>query len=746
MEDFINRKIETQTLEDNLKSDCKVGVVFSHEGIGKSCFIEHFIRKFFEDKFIIIKNSELDFENNVEKYYFANKICEGILKKTNKNLILKLINQVLHLNVKPSISFSHKWFSLNLEINEKFRLLQELIVKIIKKRNEKLVIYLDNVNKIDYQSVIFISRIIEQTSNIFFILEFTLGKEEQFPTKLIEYLRNNKIIYTCIELKKLSCEHAYQVMRNNNISNINSIINSYNDFDGNLKEVILMNDINVEKNFELDKDEEFILEFINLTKGELSYDEIYKIIHNYPQSNCYFLPLHTINTYIEEMYTDGLVDFNSAKKLYLTLLGKKRVGAHNEFLITEMLANYYIPIIIKDNSEMCLQGLKILLPLLTQKNDARIKKILPSLHKNIVISRCNKDIIDDIYNNIDINSENDYIRAELIKMYICFGDYKTAYDKIQSLCNKPDDTIIVLYATLISHLYSNKETEHKISDLLSKVTSSESRSALLTCLVALYMKIKPSNDVLEYVAGLKKEDDVTTTDLNIINKNISIYYDFDTANTMLNDSLSYFETHNMIKLSIATKITLATRLAQNGYTKEANEKLNDILNTDRISELDYIYATNNICIIKMLENDFRHIKIKDLINNYKYIQDEYTKLLVANNLLVYYCNTNDYKEATKYAEELENVGFIKYKFESYLLLTYLNLKFYYQKIDKSKIPFWDKKLQKLLENCNDNDRQAYIKSMIDGSKLSSENELFFLSKFNYRPAFLGHWIINNFDY
>ena len=76
----------------------------------------------------------------------------------------------------------------------------------------------------------------------------------------------------------------------------------------------------------------------------------------------------------------------------------------------------------------------------------------------------------------------------------------------------------------------------------------------------------------------------------------------------------------------------------------------------------------------------------------------------------------------------------------------MNLKFYYQKIDKSKIPFWDKKLQKLLENCNDNDRQAYIKSMIDGSKLSSENELFFLSKFNYRPAFLGHWIINNFDY
>lgn len=148
----------------------------------------------------------------------------------------------------------------------------------------------------------------------------------------------------------------------------------------------------------------------------------------------------------------------------------------------------------------------------------------------------------------------------------------------------------------------------------------------------------------------------------------------------------------------------------------------------------------------MLENDFESVRIKDLINYHKYIQDEYTKLLVTNNLLIYYCNMNNYEEAEQYAKELENVGFDKYKFESYLLLTYLNLRFFYQKVNANKIQFFNNKLQKLLDDCRDDNIREYIKSMIDGSELSADNGLHFLSQFNYRPAFLGHWIINNFDY
>lgn len=746
MEEFINRKIETQNLEDSLKSDCKVSVIFSYEGIGKSCFIEHFISEFLEDKAITIKNSELDFEDNVERYYFADKICETIINNTDKNFAISLINKICNLKVKPSVSFSYKWFSLNLEINEKFRFLQELIINLLKNKKEKSIIYVDNVDKIDYHSITFISQIIEQVSNVFFILEFKLGKEERFPTYLIECFKKNKITYNYIKLEKLSIEHVYKVLQNNSVANIEDIITTYDSYDGNLKELILMNEKNVGKYFELDKDEDFILEFVDLSKGELSCEEIYKIIHSYPGSNSLFLPLHTLNAYIDEMYTKGLVDFNSAKKLYLTVLGKKNVKEHNKYLITEMLATYYIPIIMKDQSEMCLQGLKIVLPLLTKNADVRIQKILPSLHKNIVISRCNKKIIDDIYNNIDLNSDNDDIRIELIKLYISFGDYKTALDKIKDLICNADDTTKVLYATLISHLYPSEDSEKKIVSLLSKTTSKEAKSAIYTSLVALYMKIKCSYDVLYYIDDLKNNNKITNTDLKIINKNISIYYDFDTAKTMLNESRSYFETHNMTKLSIATKITLATRMAQKGYLKEAYTVLNDILNTDYISELDYIYVTNNISVIKMLDNDSQNIREKDLINNYKYIQDEYTKLLTANNLLVYYCNINNYDEAKKYAEELESVGFIKYKFESYLLLTYLNLRYYFQKVNANKIQFYNKKLQILLDDCNNDNKKAYIKSMIAGSKLPSENELYFLSKFSYRPAFLGHWIINNFDY
>ena len=746
MEEFVNRKSETQKLDKMIKSDCKVSVIFSHEGIGKSCFIEHFISEFFEDKALIIKNSELDFADNVEKYYFADKICEAIFSKAEKNFAIRLINKMCNLKITPNVSFTYGWFSLNLEINEKFSLLLDLIIKLLKNKKDKFIIYIDNANKMDYQSIVFINQIIKQIANVFFILEFKLEKEERFPTSLIGCFKSNEINYNYIELEKLSSEHVCEVMKNNNIANIEEIINTYDTFDGNLKELILMNEKNVKKHFKLDKDEEFILEFIYLTKGELSYDEMYNIIHSYAGSNSYFLPLHTINEYIDELYTEGLVDFNSSKKLYLTFLGKNHVKMQNEYLITEMLTNYYIPIIIKDKSEFCLQGLKILLPLLSKNADARIKKILPSLHKNIVISRCYKKIIDDIYNNIDLNSDNDEIRIELIKLYISFGDYKTALNKIKFLINKPDDTTMVLYATLISHIYAVEIAEKNVIEFLSRVASREAKSAIFTCLIALYMKIKSSNEVLEYVDYLKNNNEITETDLNIINKNISIYYEYDVANTMLNDSLLYFKRHDMTKLSIATNITLATRFAQKGYIEDAHNKLIEILNIKYISEMDYIYVTNNIAVIKMLENDFESVRIKDLINYHKYIQDEYTKLLVTNNLLIYYCNMNNYEEAEQYAKELENVGFDKYKFESYLLLTYLNLRFFYQKVNANKIQFFNNKLQKLLDDCRDDNIREYIKSMIDGSELSADNGLHFLSQFNYRPAFLGHWIINNFDY
>ena len=747
MKEFVNRREETDKLNDIVNSDFKVSVVYSHEGIGKSCFIENFIKNFLNDKAIIIKNEELDFGSNIEKYFFANKIFEEIIKRADKTKISLLWDKISKFfNVTPSISLPLFSFELDLDINEKFRLYQDLIIKLLEEQKNRIIIYIDNIEKIDYQSIIFISQLLDKTSNLFFILEFKLLKEEKYPIKLIEQLKNNKISYNCIELRKLSIEHTYKVMQNNDLENIDKLIGDYDSFDGNLKQVILMNEKNDKKCITLDKDAYFLLEFIDLTKGELSCDEIYEVIHSYPAANRIFLPLNEINGYIDEMHSEHLVNLNFAQKIYITSLGKKVMKKDNESLITAMLSNYYIPIIINDKAEQCLQGLKILLPLLTKNADSQITKILPSLHNNIVLSRCNKKIIDDIYDNIDYNSDNDDVRIELIKLYISFGDYKTAFCKIKKLIDNANDETKVLYATLISHICSVETAETKVIELLSQVHTKEARSAIQTCLVSLYMKINNSENVLRYVKHLKEDNKITEIDLKIINKNISIYYDFQNANIKLKDSLLYFEGHNMSKLAIATKITLATRLAQKGYTNDALSKLDDILNTKYISELDYIYVTNNKAVIKMFENDFQAIKVKDLINNYKYIQDEYSKLLIANNLLIYYCNIDNYDEAAIYAKILENAGFTKYKFESYLLLTYLNLKYYYQKVNANKIQYYDKKIYELLDVCKDKDIRDYINNIISGSSLDPENGLYFLSQFNYRPAFLGHWIINNFDY
>ena len=746
MKNFVNRKEETFKLKQIIDDNLNVGIIFSHEGIGKSCFIEHFISEDIkEDPFIIIKNEELGFIENVEKYYFADKLCEKIIEESKTNVVVKIIKQLKKINIKPNVSFSYGWFNLSFELNEKFRLLQDVITIILKSKTQKLIIYIDNINKIDFQSLIFMSQLIEQTSNIFFLLEVTLKIEENSPVRLIEFFRNHSIKYNFIELHKLSYEHAYQVMQNNNIANIREKLNNYDLFDGNLKKLILMNATKEKTFIELDENEKFIIEFINLVNYKLTSDTLLEIIDNYPGSNKFLFSRHTLNECIYDMRTLNLIDIDSSNKLYITLLGKNYVKKHMELLIIEMLSDYYIPVIINDKSQKCLNGLKILIPLLTKNADSRLKKILPSLHNNIVISRCNKEIVDNIYNSIDLNADNNEIRIELIKLYIGFGDYKSAFEKIKYIENESDESI-VLYATLISHLIPADKAEEKIKELLSRVINKEEKSAIFTCIVALYMKIKSSNKVIDYVNDLKKKNEITETDVNIINKNISIYYNYNTAIEMLKNSLSYFDSHNMGKLSIATKITLSTRLAQNGYTQDAKKILKKILNTPFISELDYIYSVNNEIAIMMLENNFQNIKEKELIKNYSYIQDEYTQLLTVNNLLIYYSETNNFDKAQKYADILEKIGNTKYKFESYLLLTNLNLRCYYKKIDNKKALIFDKQLHYLYKKSTDNNIKEYIKCVINDIELSHENDLFFLSQHDYRPAFLGHWIINDFDY
>ena len=103
-------------------------------------------------------------------------------------------------------------------------------------------------------------------------------------------------------------------------------------------------------------------------------------------------------------------------------------------------------------------------------------------------------------------------------------------------------------------------------------------------------------------------------------------------------------------------------------------------------------------------------------------------------------------EAERFANIIENIGVGKYKFDEYQHVVNLNLMYYYDSKCNVSSDIYRKNLDKLLNCCFSSDLKKYIKSQLENINLNNTDKWYFMSQFNFRPAFMGHWIINNFDY
>ncbi len=162
---------------------------------------------------------------------------------------------------------------------------------------------------------------------------------------------------------------------------------------------------------------------------------------------------------------------------------------------------------------------------------------------------------------------------------------------------------------------------------------------------------------------------------------------------------------------------------------------------------DLNYIDNNLSVLDMLEYRISKNTINKLKEAYSFCKDHYTRVLIANNILLYYVLINDLEKAKVYADEIEKEGLTLYKFDDYLHLAYLNLRFFYNKVNNSeKEDYYNGKLKELQETCHSDELKAYIGVNISEKNILSVNERWhYMASFKYRPAFVGHWIINDFD-
>ncbi len=746
---FINRRNESEYIKELVTQRNRVNIIFSTKGTGKTCLIDYVISKINKEMYVNINTSEL-LSQVTPEYYFISKIISSIIKKLNINSLTNKTLQVFNEHMSNlSISINLGPLGVGYTLPQSYKKSVDMLIEKINSIDEDFYIHIENSQKIDSSSLSYIIRIINETKNTLFFLE--CSNDIEFCENIAQTLKRNMLDVDILSISKLDWTHARIVLENLNILITDTIENDYNYLKGNIKEIIFNNKHVLARNIVLDSEQQFCLDFINIVSSDLSINEVHNVLVKYNIANKYLYSLPNLREYTNELLHLELVAENNAEHYYITNLGQLYTKASNIDLIIAILANYYIPIIEKNIkvTEDKIRGLRLLIRIFIKYNDKRIHKIIPYIEPNLLFINGNKDTIDEVYKCIisDISAETQISLLHIARSYIRLECFQEAYNILNEDFIDRSSTHTILYATTLIHLFpEKKETEQFIKDNLNISADFMLNSALYTCLMSLYMKIRPTAYVLSFIETLNT-DKLTKTDYHIIQKNLSIYLDTKEAITTLRNCLKYFKYKKFNSLMIATAITLATKYAQNGFNEKAKKMLYELSDNSFLRIQDLTYIENNLAVLEIMDNKATRKTIEKLKAAYCFCKDEYTHLLIANNILIYYIHSNQFTEAVLYANEIENVGFDLYKFDDYLHLANLNLRYYYTAIaNEEKVVYYNNQLRELQKKCHSKKLQLYISATLGDTIISDKSDRWFcMSKLKYRPAFLGHWIVNCFD-
>lgn len=747
MTDFINRKKELANINKNIFNNTRVNIVYSFKGRGKSSLIRHAFETTNNIYYINVSSDELIGRKYAEDFYYIKLVAESICANLPISHIKKM-NAKLNGN-EPHVSFSLSAFfaSIGFDIPKKYTALQSIIIKSIKNIQSKIYIHIENMQKIDIPSLKFLMKLVNQTTNVFLFLEYIIEQNSTILSDSSAIYCKFNIHPEYIEVNSLDWEHVCSIFKNLNLEINNEIKKEYFDLNGNIKTLIFSHINCHTPEIKLTQDEKFLLNLIALATTELSCNEIYEIVCCY--KNGYFkFALGKLQKIISIMIDKEVIsEINGS--LFITNIGLEYIDTQYKLLAIEMLAGYYIPIIEsnqKETTKDAIKGIKILATVFAKNNDNRIRKIAPYIKKYLLPLNYNKKIVDQLFESINDFSKNKELFFCLIQIYFSLGCYKSALLKLENnyiMCSKYN----ILYSIALIHTQPEKlSTEEKINNFIISESNEKNVSSLYTCLVALYMKTKSSGFVIDFVGEIYEKNLVTCHDKKIINKNISIYYNYNKAKEILLDCVKYFKKNEMWKFVIASYITYATKNAQHGKLKRAKKILELLSNSIYLSEEDLVYIDNNLANVNMYMGEINENLYDSYYNAYSFLDDEYTRMLAVNNLLIYHILTKDYTVAKIYADMIESLGFCRYIFDEYLHLSYTNLLLYYTSINnESKKRFYEKKLRQLKGKCQSEELKKYIDKTINNCPLNQTDKWFFMANYNYRVAFMGHWMVNSLD-
>jgi len=771
--EFINRIKEQENLIQLLsskKSNNEVLVITGPSGVGKSGLVRHVMgSKAFNTRYIRVQISR-NASNAFENYHYLNILYKTISNYVNNSYDkqLKLFSKTIAFNVSNLIRIAIEWVKNKAGFPETVKLSEPIqqpniiqkkdyIEKILSKKD--FIVSIDNFQSIDVGSIEVIENIIAQTTNIVYILEYTLTNddEKRFLGVVYESMTNIcghdnvRIIY----INKLEFTEAQRLIPNNINLTDNDIINLKNIYDnsnGNLIHIILTSgEINAIKNpiqstiGNLSKNARYLLEIIYWLETETTYNELFLLVtEQYTSSNIAFSLVMYENAF-NELCTASIIESIGSILRWRHDSIITTIENHNiepiHYLAYTAVKKYYLDI-MQDSSKKPLI-IERLFSLYIKYGDADVVELLTEVRSIILQYKYPNLIIDKL----------GFLEKKLINSTISHRIY--AYETLAEIChtvgladkaeeylNKIYDSSnnyhLALRASILSLKYYIPNYQKEL-DFMANMPYSNPRLRLIISLCRLFSVMMASRKLEGKIYAehlLSNSEYVNFIEYGILLRNYSeLIDDIPDSINILKQALAIFQTNNCQWYEADVYIALSMLYAYSGDLILAEEYIQNAV--CKYPEIEQSSIYNNIAVISILKRTLSKETIKNLndallINSY-----DYDRCIIKCNMLVYYCLVDDLENAEKLYTQIETSKYERYDYDEFKHIIYTNLLFFSECVhDFERIELYTQKLKNLASL---NDVCESVIQLIKSNLSKKENARYFYSRFPYRVDFLGNW-------
>ena len=764
-EQLLDREKETKAILDILNKsadDNKIIYLTGISGVGKTGFVKKLSQSpLLTHKILSIKISKSSVETIENLQYFnalyktvtnyaKNKMFDSVLSPAQQNA--KSIRNLWRILV--SIFKSKSGLSDMEPLSEPAEdagviRKKDYLLYVLKKND--IIIDIENIQNIDTQSLELIKDIIYESQNRTFIFEYTLtnSSHNHFENQYKEFREICSDI-SCYKIEKMDFLIAKDLAPADVNFNFNDVRVQYEKSNGNLMEIILANEHSNENESNIDtkikklsKKEKYILFIVYLNNSPIDYDDLaIMVIENDNQIRLDFEELKSLinilckkkilikENDIVKIKHDSIIEalqiYMQSPILYCAYITLKNF--YNNTLETKMIAIEKLLSLYLRFSD---QDLLILLP--------RIKEfILDMKYPDLIIEKL------DLFRNQILHSSAkgfygvDSLTQTIVE--ICL------YKKMGNIAQKNLDLIYddtnAYHIALQAQIYSLQETMAAHDALCNLVQRLQEGSRLKLiceiCFLYLKMKLLPAKSAKKYGEKLINNE--------LYSKYIEYAYllrnyaelsdDNEECKQLYNQALARFKSKEMYHDMAAVYLSLSMITAYSGDIAQSRQYIEDAITLDR-RQLSLCYTLNNKAVLELLDNTYSNRTEKDLRNALLLCESKYEKLIVNANLLIFYCITNNFSEATRIANIIEKSNYLDFQYEEFLHIIYQNLYYYYDlfKHNNDKRQYY---YDQILDLVNSPKTKKSTKFLASGMNHLIKTSYFY-AQFPFRADFLGYW-------